>query len=224
MKRTLMIKSTSWDAEVFGMPTWELIEYSEEALQQATKTKGHHTIKVNPLANKRLLHEYGFYYCDTLLEPYCNATRLVKVLNPNATFSKTVDKNQIMEICHGAFSHGRFHRDFNLASESADKRYDNWLMQLLEDQLVYGLYWKGVVAGFVACKGNKLLLHALKEEFRGKGLAKYWWSALCNELVENGNDEVRSSISATNLAVFKLYASLGFSFNNPLDVYHCLVV
>ena len=219
-----LIKPTPWDTAAFGMPTWELLEYSAAALQQASMTAGHHTLKVEPLADKRLLHEWGFYYCDTLIEPYCNAARLRIAQHPEATISKVIDAEQVMAICHGAFSHGRFHRDFNLPKVAADKRYDNWLAQLLEAQQVYGLYWQGELAGFIGHSGNNLVLHAVAEKFRGKGLSKYWWSAVCCDLLENGNEKVKSSISATNLAVLKLYASLGFSFNNPQDIYHRLVL
>lgn len=219
-----MIKPTPWDRAAFGMPTWELTEYSEKALQQAVQTVGHYTLKVDPLADKRLLHEYGFYYCDTLVEPYCTAAGLRAVRHPKANISKDVDAGQAVAICHGAFTHGRFHRDFNLPKAAADLRYDNWLKQLLEEEHVYGLYWQGMLAGFIGYSGNKLVLHALAEKYRGKSLSKYWWSAACSELLENGHEEVRSSISAINLPVLKLYASLGFSFDNTRDIYHRLVL
>lgn len=219
-----LIKSTPWDTAVFGMPTWELIDYSETALQQAMQTAGHYTVKVEPLADKRLLHEYGFYYCDTLIEPHCSVTRLRAESHPDATISKEFDIEKMLAICHGAFSHGRFHRDFNLPRNSADLRYDNWLKQLIEAHQVYGLYWQGLLAGFIGYSDNNLVLHALAEEYRGKGLSKYWWIAVCRELLINGQDKVKSSISVTNLAVFRLYASLGFSFINPRDIYHRLVV
>ena len=61
----MLIKPTPWDTVAFGMPTWEVCEYSTVALQQVVMTKGHHTLKVDPLADKRLLHEYNFYYCDS---------------------------------------------------------------------------------------------------------------------------------------------------------------
>jgi hypothetical protein len=219
-----LIKATPWDTAAFGMPTWELLEYSEAALHLATQTAGHHTLKVDPLTDKRLLYEYGFYYCDTLIEPYCNTARLCLKLHPDASISKEFDTSQLLTICHGAFIHGRFHRDFNLPKVVADRRYDNWLVQLIEKKQVYGLYWQDLLAGFIAYDGNILVLHALAEECRGKGLSKYWWSAVCSELLASGNEGVKSSISATNLAVFNLYASLGFSFSNPQDVYHCLVL
>jgi len=215
-----LIKHTPWDTAAFGINTWELLEYSEAALQQAAQTTGHHTLKVDPLADKRLLHEYGFYYCDTLIEPHCNAARLRKLQHTDATISRVVSAEQALSICHGAFAHGRFHRDFMLSRDSADLRYDNWLKQLLETGQVYGLYWQGALAGFIAYSGNNLVLHALAVQHRGQGRAKYWWSAVCGELLALGHEEVKSSISAGNLAVLNLYVSLGFSFNHPQDIYH----
>jgi hypothetical protein len=217
-----LIKSTPWDTAAFGMPTFELTKYSENALQQAAQIAGHYTLRVDPLADKRLLHEYGFYYCDTLIEPHCNATRLRAVEHPKATISKDVDVEQALVICHGAFGHGRFHRDFNVSREVADLRYDNWLKQLRNAQQVYGLYWEDELAGFIGHSGNNLVLHALTEKYRGKGWSKYWWSEVCGELLASGHHEVKSSVSAANLAALNLYTSLGFSFSNPQDIYHRL--
>ncbi|MDX8386201.1 MAG: GNAT family N-acetyltransferase [Gallionella sp.] len=218
-----LIKPTPWDTAAFGMATWELLEYSERALQHAVKTSGHYTLKVDPLADKRLLHEYGFYYCDTLIEPRCTAERLRAVQHPDANISKVFDAGQVLKICQGAFVHGRFHSDFNLPKSSADLRYDNWLKQLLDAQQIFGLFWKGEVAGFLGYSGNSMVLHAVAEEYRGKGLSKYWWSAVCGEMLNDGNNEVISSVSATNLAVLNLYSSLGFAFRNSKDIYHRLV-
>lgn len=216
----MLIKETPWDATAFGLPTWELTEYSEAALQLAKQTSGHCTIKVDPLANKQLLNQYDFYYCDTLIEPRCNAARLRRFQHPDATISKDFDADLILQIGHSAFEHGRFHRDFNLPKYAADLRYDNWLKQLLEAKQVYGLYWKGKLAGFIGYTNSSLVLHALAKQQRGKGRAKFWWTAVCVELLANGYDEINSSISASNLGALNLYASLGFSFFNPKDIYH----
>ena len=221
MNKTL-IKPTPWDTMVFGLPTWELLEYSATVLQQAALTAGHHTLRVDPLADKRLLHQYGFYYCDTLIEPHCNVARLRTVQHPDATITKEVNTEHILAICHGAFAHGRFHRDVHLSKAAADLRYDKWLQQLIDAQQVYGLFWQEELAGFIGYSGNNLVLHALAVKYRGKSLSKYWWSAVCSDLLAMGHDEVQSSISATNLAVLNLYASLGFSFNHPQDIYHLL--
>lgn len=223
MRAVPLIKATPWDEAAFGIATWELLEYSQISLQQASSIKGHQTIKVDPLANKQLLHDYGFYYCDTLIVPNCKASRLRAVHHPDASILKLIDAEHALEIFHGSFTHGRFHRDFNLSKVAADLRYDNWLKQLMVAQQVYGLYWQGALAGFIGYDGNNLVLHAVAEKCRGKGLSKYWWSEVCAVLLANGHDEVKSSISASNLAVLNLYASLGFSFSSPQDIYHRLV-
>jgi len=216
---TTLLKPTPWDTGPLKMPTWEVIEYSAEALQQAEQTVGHHTLKVNPLANKRLLHEHGFYYCDTLIEPYCTANQLCTWAHHYATISKIFDREALLRTCERSFAHGRFHRDFNLTHFVAEARYKQWLNQLIDKEQVYALYWQDELAGFIGYSGNNLVLHALAESHRGKGLAKYGWSAVCAALLQN-NTEIQSSISAANLAVLNLYSTLGFSIRNPQDVYH----
>lgn len=217
------IKATPWDEAVFGMPTWELTVYSAGTLNKYAELRGHQTLKVDPLIDKQFLHSHGFYYCDTLIEPRCDAAKLHTTQHSAATVGKDATTNQLLEICHGAFTHDRFHRDFNLSKSAADARYDNWLDQLISANQVYSLFWEGELAGFIAHQGSMLTLHALAESYRGKGLAKYWWSAVCNDLVRDGFDDIRSSISVSNTAVLNLYASLGFSFYGPKDVYHRFV-
>jgi len=223
MSKLRSITDTPWDTIAFGLPTYELLEYSADALQQAVRTSGHYTLKVDPLSDKRLLHEYGFYYCDTLIEPFCTADRLRAQTHSSASISKEFDKNQLMAICQCAFVYGRMHRDFNLSEAAANTRYNKWLAQLVDEQQVFALYWQDKLAGFIGHRDNSLVLHALAAVYRGKGLSKYWWSEVSLELLANGHKTVGSSISVANLAVLNLYVSLGFSFRNPQDVYHRLV-
>lgn len=219
-----MIKPTPWDSAALGMPTFELSEYSEAALEAATRTPGHYTIKVDPLVNKAQLHAHGFYYCDTLLATVGSASRLPALVSPpELRVSKSVDAAQALAICHGAFSHGRFHRDFQLSPQAADLRYDNWLHQLLEAGHVYGLFRGDILGGFIGFHGNSLVLHAIAPLMRGQGLAKFWWHSVISELFAAGHATVTSSISASNVAVMNLYASLGFSFQHPQDIYHRIV-
>ena len=217
-----LIRPTPWDTVPLGMPTWELLDYSEAALRLCMQIPGHHTIKVAPLENKKLLHDYGFYYCDTLIEPYADARKLRPVAHPDASVSKVCDAQQVLAMGHGVFAHGRFQRDFNLPEAAAELRYDTWLKQLLDEDNVYGLYYQGELGGFIGHNKDSLVLHAVSDKFRGKGLAKYWWSAVCVELLRE-HQKVHSSISAGNLAVLNLYAGLGFAFRNPQDIYHRIV-
>jgi GNAT superfamily N-acetyltransferase len=215
-------KPVPWDNAAFGIAAFEIASPSRETLEIAMKMPGHYTVRVHPLTSKRCLHECGFYYCDTLIEPYCSEERFVPFDDMEAIASDNVTLESLLGICHGAFSHGRFHRDFNLTRNQADQRYDNWLAQLHGDGKAHGLLYGGELAGFIAMDGYKLVLHALSESIRGRGLAKYLWTPVCRKMFEAGHAEVTSSISASNLAVVNLYARLGFGFRNPVDIYHRL--
>jgi ribosomal protein S18 acetylase RimI-like enzyme len=217
------LNPTPWDAKAFGFPTFEVKTLSEEVLRAIVGLPGHYTVKVPPLSNKQRLEKHGFYYCDTLLEPYCAKPNFVPHLKPSVRVSKKVELERVLAICHGAFEFGRFYRDFNLDKSAIDRRYDNWLTQIFEEGGVYGLWLETTLAGFVAVKGSHLVLHVVARDFRGKGLAKYFWTAVCKDLYESGHEELTSSVSAGNVAVINLYASLGFRFRNPLDVYHRMI-
>lgn len=219
------ILQTPWDSRVFGFDTFEIVYKSEEVFKSVFKAiqPGHYTVKIDPLSSKKVLHEYGFYYCDTLIEPYCNPNSFMEYVKPGIQISKLVSIDDLTKISHGAFTHGRFHKDFNLDRNQADLRYDLWLKELYNSQNVFGLMSDGRIAGFWGCVKNKIVLHALSEEYRGRGMAKYFWSVACQELFSHGYQELTSSISASNISVLNLYSSLGFKFRNPVDVYHILV-
>jgi len=217
-----LFTSTPWDAKTFNIDTYEIIRYEEEVFKTIHNMPGHFTIKVDPLEDKKLLHKYGFYYCDTLLEPYCKKDKMTFFSDEAAGISCSAPIDKLVAISNGAYTHGRFHRDFNLSKPLADLRYDNWLRDLHERGGVFALTYKNEIAGFFGTNGNLIVLHALSDQYKGRGLAKFFWSAACMHLFDQGHEELKSSISATNLSVLNLYASLGFKFRNPHDVYHKL--
>ena len=222
MANASLIERTPWDCAALGHDAFQLANAGEEALAQVG-APGHYTVKVDPLAPKDGLQRNGFYYCDTLIEPHCSAARMEPRHHEAAGFDRRPSLEPLLAACHGAFQHGRFHRDFNVERRVADLRYENWLRALHAAGKVYGLTWNGESAGFIACEGGKLVLHALGEQHRGRGFAKYWWSAVCADLVRNGASELTSSVSAANVAALSLYASLGFRFRNAIDVYHRVI-
>jgi GNAT superfamily N-acetyltransferase len=215
--------ATPWDQTVFGFPTWEVVSPEEEVLVGLSAHPGHYTIKVDPLASTEMLHRHGFYYCDTLIEPFAARERLVMFAHDQVGVDFAPDKGAVLKLSHGAFHHGRFHRDFNLDPLLADLRYDQWVAQLCDEGNVFGLTFADDLAAFFGFRGNKIVLHAVAEHFQGKGLAKYLWSKACAELFGRGHGELSSSVSASNLAIVNLYASLGFRFRRPIDLYHRMV-
>lgn len=215
-------KASPWDESVFNMPCYEIIDPNAQALHATSTHRGHYTVKVDPLADKALLHQFKFYYTDTLIEPYCKQAHFIIHPHPDVSITKDCSLSELLSMCDNSFLHGRFHRDFNLPKTQADQRYKQWLGQLHAKQHVFALYYTGLLAGFIACDHGNLLLHVIDRRFRGRGLAKYMWSAVIEELFKQGEQEIRSSISAANLAVLNLYASLGFRFDRAQDIYHKL--
>lgn len=217
-----LIERVPWDSTALGCEAYELKAATPEIVA-GLRAPGHYTAKLDPLADKRVLHENGFYYCDTLVEPYCPAGGLKSLPHAAAGYDHDPVLEPLLAICRGAFRHGRFHRDFNVERRLADLRYENWLRTLHAADKVYGLTWEGETAGFIAHEGGKLVLHALGEKHRGRGIAKHLWSAVCADLARNGARELSSSISVGNVAALSLYATLGFRFRNPVDVYHRVI-
>jgi GNAT superfamily N-acetyltransferase len=216
------IERVPWDSAALGCECYELASAAPDDLAQA-RAAGHYTVRVDPLADKRALDELGFYYCDTLIEPFCPVREFKPQPHSAAGIRRDNALAPLLAICRSAFRHDRFHRDFNVERARADRRYENWLTTLHGSGKVYGLTWENELAGFIAHEGGKLVLHALGEKHRGRGLARHLWSAVCADLARGGQEELTSSISATNLAALNLYASLGFRFRKAVDLYHRVI-
>ncbi len=214
---------TPWDSRVFGIDTYEIKSISENELKKALSVPGHYTIRVEPLSSKEILNKYGFYYCDTLIEPYCTHDNFVFFENKKASLRQDVDIENAISVIKGSFLYSRFRRDFNLDNQLSDMRYEQWLREIYSSGNLLTLVFDEKFAGFFGYTGGRIELHALADEFRGKGVSKYLWSAACEELFKNGCSEITSSISAANVPVLNLYCSLGFRFRNPKDIYHKLV-
>jgi L-amino acid N-acyltransferase YncA len=218
-------KPTPWDRRALGIDCYELADAAPDTLAAALARSGHYSVRIDPLDRdaKADLQRHGFYYCDTLIEPWCTRSRLRTATDPDAALDTQPDLDAVLAICHGAFRHDRFHRDFAVTQAQADARYDHWLRELHAAGAVRGLVHNGVLVGFVACQDTRLVLHAMSEAARGHGRAHALWSLVCTEQFDAGAQEVSSSISAANLAAVNLYATLGFRFRNPVDLYHRVV-
>lgn len=217
------LKPTPWDKRNFYVETYQLSEYSEAALEETRETTGHFTIKVEPFANKERLMDYGFYYVDTLIEPVCRENQLLELNSEYINFSRDYSKEEILEIAEEAFKGGRFHRDFNIPDYMADRRYRNWVNDLIEKDLILALHVEGKTAGFFAYEDDHILLLAISKDFRGKGLARAFTSACVKEqFKQTGYDTLRTSISPSNPASLNVFISLGFRLKGSVDVYHKL--
>ncbi|MBP1950512.1 GNAT family N-acetyltransferase [Virgibacillus litoralis] len=202
------------------MDTFEVTGTFEEALQETNKYDGHYTLKIGPLESPELLLKYNFYYMDTLIEPLCKKENLHLFDKDATSITKDYNPSEIILIAEESFKHGRFHRDFNIPNSMADTRYMNWVKDLQEKDQIFALMYEDDIAGFFAYEDDKVLLLGIKEEYRSRGLAKAFTSQGCAEQFKLGYNELRTSISAANVASLNLFYSLGFRLINTVDVYH----
>ncbi|MCX6561527.1 MAG: hypothetical protein NTZ26_13555, partial [Candidatus Aminicenantes bacterium] len=101
---------TPWDARAFGVPTYELTSFEPEALGRLDGVTGHFTAKIPPRLDAAPLRRAGFYYCDTLLEPWGTRDDLRFAPDPRASFVRDMAWQDLSRIGHGVFF-GRYHRD-----------------------------------------------------------------------------------------------------------------
>ncbi|GIO24706.1 GNAT family N-acetyltransferase [Oceanobacillus sp. J11TS1] len=215
------LEPTPWDNRNFPLATFQLTEYSEAALQATEETEGHFTIKVDPLADKALLHKYGFYYTDTLLEPYCYRNTFLAERAGEVSFYEDYNADEVLAIAEEAFQGGRYHRDFQVPNEMADLRYRNWVKDLIEQNLILAYKQADRVAGFFAYQEENVLLLAMHKDIRGKGFAAPFAAACVKEQFERTNKEqLITSISPSNPASLNVFIGLGFRLRAGKDVYH----
>lgn len=217
------LEPTPWDQRNFSINTYQLTSGIEAALKQASETEGHFTVKVTPEENTENLQKYGFYYVDTLIEPVCRRDQLQHVEQKDIRFTREYDREEILSIAGEAFSGGRFHRDYNIPDYMADRRYRNWVNDLVEKDLILALVLDERTVGFFAYQDDKILLLAMHADFRGKGLSRAFTSqCVAEQFRVTGHDTLRTSISPANPASLNVFISIGFRLNGAVDVYHKL--
>jgi ribosomal protein S18 acetylase RimI-like enzyme len=212
--------SVTWDTKVFNMDCYEISNLDALSLDKLKNTSGHFTLRVNPLTPTAQIQKFGFRYVDTLIVPVCCSKSFMPHINSEVTITKDVNLSDLSFIARNAFFYGRYHRDGLIPLELAEKRYENWLYDLYRANKIVGIEYQGKLAAFIAIEGSKLVLHAVHSNLRGRGLARYLWTPVCESLFAEGYSAVESSISAANLAAVNLYARLGFKMKSAQDIYH----
>lgn len=217
------LEPTPWDRRNFPVETYQLTEYSEAALKETDQVEGHFTVKVGSLEDTKLLHDYGFYYADTLIAPFCNKDRFLSERAEKVSFTESFDKDEILNIAEEAFQGGRYHRDFNIPNNMADQRYRNWVKDLIDQRLILAYKQNEKIVGFFAYKDNQILLLAMHKDYRGKGMATAFAGTCVKEQFERtGHTELKTSISPSNPASLNVFLGLGFRLGPATDVYHKL--
>lgn len=216
------LEPTPWDRRNFPIDTYQLTEYSEAALKETDQVEGHFTMKVDPLVNKALLHQYGFYYTDTLTDLVVTHDRFFAEKATDAvTFSKDYPAGEVLAIAEEAFQGGRYHRDFQVPDHLADLRYRNWVKDLIEQERILVYKQAGQVDGFFAYKDDDVLLMAMHQRVRGKGFAIPFAAACIKEqFARTEAERLTAPISPRNMASMNVFIGLGFNIGGCVDIYH----
>jgi len=189
-----------------------------------------------------ILERNDFYFVEAVLTPYTKIkenTVLEKFISDKSKFIPdcytssdwtVVQMNKedgslclrIKEIATGSFSDDRFHVDSQCSEEIANSRFVFWVDDLLADEQVifHTINYLGKAQGFMARKSNNLILAGFSKEFIGKGLAKFFWLRVLEDLQNKGFSQAYTLISTNNTPVLNLYTKLGFKFKNPAVTLH----
>ena len=174
------------------------------------------------LSHCSILHEYNSnksHYQPRLLD--ANAIRstcvAVNEVSPD-------DKSSIIEISRSVFTADRFHMDPGCSREVADNRMGLWVEHdLFNDKANQCslLHYKHELVGYIIWKADNIILGgAISEKFMGKGFAKTLYIESMVDVKNGGAENISTTISVNNVGVLNLYSRLGFSFRNPLYVFH----
>lgn len=188
------------------------------------------------------LERNSFYFVETVLVPYTNL-KTNKVLthfigNRDAFVPDEPDRyewkvvgvdktdapvfQRIKDIAFESFVDDRFHRDWQCDKETANRRFSYWVDDLLADDEVtfYVITHHGRSEGFMTRKCDNLILGGLSRQSVGKGIGKFFWLSVLEDMFNKGFSDVHTLISVNNIAVLNLYARLGFKFRDPAVTLH----
>ena len=233
----------------FALGEHFLENYDEGVLRDSLQKKiqEHGRIFVQARLGKYLpvapiIERNGFYFVESTLVPYTplrKNPKLAEFVRDRRSFvpsrydtadlvfslmdkGSQDDRRKIREIAAESFSDDRFHIDGSCSKEVADRRFVFWVDDLLDDDSVIFniLECRRDTAGFMARRGDNLILAGFARQFVNSGLGEYLWFAVLHDMQEEGIVQVRTLISCNNTPVLNLYVRMGFKFKDPAATFH----
>ncbi len=130
--------------------------------------------------------------------------------------------DRVRAIAAESFSNDRFHLDPRCDEETANRRFALWADDLLADErvTVHLMSTAGQAEAFLARRGDNMILVGFSRRQMGKGLAKFFWLSVLEQMAAEGLPQMRTVISVNNLPVLNLHARLGFKFRHPATTLH----
>ncbi len=220
-----VLQPTPWNTRAIGVPCFEILSANDDVLRDLVPklAPGNYTVRIDPLASKRTLHELGFYYCDTSIEGLLTPERLIAHRTEGVSLSENAAVDDLLAIANRAFTNSHYHRDFEVERARADDRFNFWVRDIHASGDYFAVFFESRVAGFFAFRGEAFILQAMGAEYRGRGLGKACWTLACRELFARGCRSLASPMSTSNLAIINLHIAMGFRFHKVEDLYHLVI-
>lgn len=134
----------------------------------------------------------------------------------------------LQDIARSAFATGRFNMDPRLGQAAGGRRYAGWVANSFADprqQLLKACNDQGEIVAFFITedRGEQEVywhLTAVSPHHQGRGYGRKVWQAVMMRHRTAGKTQVHTTISARNVAVMNLYATLGARFAPPHMTFH----
>lgn len=147
-------------------------------------------------------------------------------LKPNDVFADKVTLqynvanflDQIVEIGTTAFDYGRYSEDILISKQQNFDRQKTWIHDMIsqEQKLFLQVSDSTLVSFMFYNETDGIANLLLGGSRRGQGLASvYFWHAIVKDL-KSSSIIIRTTVSAANTNVLRLYTSLGFHVEKPL--------
>ena len=235
-----------WDSDTFGLEFFDLTadaerlsEVSEalpgllEQLAESGRQLIQIKLPVGAAGLSEVLAQHGFYAVETMLYLVLSlerAKKLVERTPPSlALRDATADDLPLLcEMAREAFHADRFHLDPHLDTDKAGERYENWVrrgFEAGEPVFVYEDTRRKKTIGFFHVRETEpgvvdLSLAAVDPASRRLGLGSLMYQEVVQACRDRGFRTAITHITVNNTDVFNLFASLGFSFQEPVFCLH----
>ena len=227
-----------WDSEIFGKPVAQVSRLQVNDAAQAHRDYEpfarwctHQAIELcasripaGDMVESMFLEDHGFRFVELNYLPALTRLqeRSFDAGEIQVTPAEERDQDALADMAAQTLLHGRFHQDPRIDPALGSKRYRVWMRNAFTrpGQQVLKCLLDGAVIAFFVIEHPQPThcfwsLIGLAPGLQGRGLGKRVWSSMLDHHRRAGIEQVSTSISSHNIAVFNLYVSLGFRFPAP---------
>ncbi len=238
----LEYRSTPWDEKSFGLQTKEImaVAYTNEEelaalVEEFEKTLDPEALVYfrcdsNDMTVKKVMLSKGYYIaeCACLMKlARFKKVDFGKIYKNDLPLDTHYDENDIKElqqIARESFHYSRFHEDPFIDLEKAKTRYENWILDLIDQGKELFLYRddNGNIISFlfyeIIDKKANLILGGSKDGYGMMTL--YFFSTILTHFQTIGLKKIEVMISASNLGILNTYITFGFTDQTTFFDYH----